>query len=89
MAVALRVHSCGNIAYIMMNKIISGSTQRCHEAQALTAFLWFGTFGSFRFRLIRAGFAAYLVSAVLTGVMSDSAPSRNRGVRAVSQMRSV
>jgi len=44
MAVALHVHSCGNIAYIMTNQIIDGSSQRCHEAQATTAFLWFGMF---------------------------------------------
>ena len=42
MAVALGVHSCGNISYIIANGIIAGSMQRCHEAQALTAFLWFG-----------------------------------------------
>ena len=44
MAVALRVHSCGNPAYVATNGIIAGSVQRCHEAQALTAFLWFGVF---------------------------------------------
>ena len=43
MIVALRVHSCGNIAYVTMNNITAGSTQCCHEAQTLTAFLWFGT----------------------------------------------
>jgi hypothetical protein len=42
MAVALRVHSCGNIDYVQSNGITAGSTQRCHEAQAATAFLWFG-----------------------------------------------
>jgi|SRR5579859_174308 len=42
MAVALRVHSCGNIDYIRSNGITAGSTQRCHEAQTATAFLWFG-----------------------------------------------
>jgi len=42
MAVALRVHSCGNVAYVMSNGITAGSTQRCHEGQTLTAFLWFG-----------------------------------------------
>jgi Membrane-associating domain len=42
MAVALRVHSCGNTAYVLTNKITAGSTQRCHEGQTLTAFLWFG-----------------------------------------------
>jgi hypothetical protein len=42
LAVALRVHSCGNIAYVETNGITAGSTQRCHEAQTTTAFLWFG-----------------------------------------------
>ena len=42
LAVALSVHSCGNIAYIETNWITAGSSQRCHEAQACTAFLWFG-----------------------------------------------
>jgi hypothetical protein len=42
LAVALRVHSCGNIEYVQTNGITAGSTQRCHEAQAATAFLWFG-----------------------------------------------
>ena len=42
MAVALQVHSCGNIDYLRDNEIIAGSTPRCHEAQTLTAFLWFG-----------------------------------------------
>jgi hypothetical protein len=42
MAVAMRVHSCGNIAYVVTNGITAGSTQRCHEGQTLTAFLWFG-----------------------------------------------
>src|SRR5271170_92690 len=43
MAVATKVHSCGNVAYVITNGIMAGSTQRCHEAQTLTAFLWFGT----------------------------------------------
>jgi hypothetical protein len=42
MAVALRVHSCGNVAYVMTNGIIAGSVNRCHLAQTVTAFLWFG-----------------------------------------------
>ena len=42
LAVALRVHSCGNVAYVQTNGVIAGVTQRCHEAQALAAFLWFG-----------------------------------------------
>jgi Membrane-associating domain len=42
MAAAMRVHSCGNSTYVTNNKITAGSTHRCHEGQALTAFLWFG-----------------------------------------------
>ena len=42
MAVAMRVHSCGNIVYVITNRITAGSTRRCHEGQTLTAFLWFG-----------------------------------------------
>ena len=42
MSVAMRVHSCGNVAYVATNGITAGSTQRCHEGQTLTAFLWFG-----------------------------------------------
>lgn len=42
MIVAMGLHSCGNVAYVMMNSITAGSTQRCHEGQTLTAFLWFG-----------------------------------------------
>jgi hypothetical protein len=41
LAVAMRVHSCGDTAYIVTNAITAGSTQRCHEGQTLTAFLWF------------------------------------------------
>jgi hypothetical protein len=44
MAVALQVHSCGNTEYLRDNGITAGSTQRCHEAQTATAFLWFGMF---------------------------------------------
>jgi hypothetical protein len=90
MATALRVHSCGNIAFVITNKIVAGSTQRCHEAQALTAFLWFGMLTSFSgSRLMLVGFAAYVVSAILTGILSDGASVRRRGVGVVSPMRSV
>jgi len=49
LAAGLGVHSCGNIDYVKSNSITNGSTDqtaRCHEAQALTAFLWF-LFASF------------------------------------------
>ena len=42
MAAGMGVHSCGNVAYVLENGIVAGSTQRCHEGQTLTAFLWFG-----------------------------------------------
>ena len=42
MAADLGVHSCGNLPYIIANGTIAQSAQRCHEAQALTTFLWFG-----------------------------------------------
>jgi len=45
MAAYLGVHSCGNAAFTHSNFITNGSpntSSRCHEAQATTAFLWFG-----------------------------------------------
>ncbi|EPS36269.1 hypothetical protein H072_10280 [Dactylellina haptotyla CBS 200.50] len=56
LAAGLGVHSCGNIAYVASNSITNGNPDavaRCHEAQALTAFLWFL-------------FAAYVVSTVFS-----------------------
>ncbi|KAK6359000.1 hypothetical protein TWF696_000172 [Orbilia brochopaga] len=44
LAAGLGVHSCGNMAYVKSNSITNGNpdqTARCHEAQALCAFLWF------------------------------------------------
>jgi non-classical export protein 2 len=80
MAVALKVHSCGNVAYVMTNGITAGSTQRCHEGQTLTAFLWFGIRPPTRLLgLIGVGFFTYLVSAILTGVMSGGSMSMRRG----------
>jgi len=58
LAAALGVHSCGNQGYIDSNKITNGSydhTKRCHEGQALDAFLWFL-------------FISFLVSLALTAV---------------------
>ncbi|MCJ1322515.1 hypothetical protein MMC15_007864 [Xylographa vitiligo] len=45
LAAYLGVHSCGNIPYVTSNSVTSGSiddTKRCHEGQAVCAFLWFG-----------------------------------------------
>ncbi|KAI9768858.1 MAG: hypothetical protein M1840_004672 [Geoglossum simile] len=58
LAAKLGVHSCSNNAYLKVNHVTNGAnnmTKRCHEAQAATAFLWFG-------------FLAYLVSAVLSSI---------------------
>ncbi|KAI9786374.1 MAG: hypothetical protein M1816_008035 [Peltula sp. TS41687] len=60
LAAKLRVHSCGNHAYLISNPITNGGHnmgKRCHEAQAVTAFLWFG-------------FLTYLASAILSGMGS-------------------
>lgn len=41
----LHVHSCSNRAYTLTNQITNGSyntEKRCREAQASTAFFWFG-----------------------------------------------
>ncbi|EKG10094.1 hypothetical protein MPH_12825 [Macrophomina phaseolina MS6] len=45
LAAYLGVHSCGNSDYTRSNLVTNGSPnteKRCHEAQASTAFLWFG-----------------------------------------------
>ncbi|KAL4884197.1 membrane-associating domain-containing protein [Aspergillus karnatakaensis] len=45
LAAKLECHSCGNQSYILSNEITNGSHnpgKRCREAQASTAFLWFG-----------------------------------------------
>ena len=67
----LGVHSCGNSKYTSSNSVTSGSknpSKRCHEAQASTAFLWFG-------------FAAYVASSVLSvwGARSSVRPGNYRG----------
>jgi len=67
----LGVHSCGNDAYTRSNHITNGSansSKRCHEAQASTAFLWFG-------------FAAYAASTVLSGLESRGTNVNMRGIR--------
>lgn len=45
LAAELNVHSCSNIGYTSHNAVTNGaynSGKRCREAQACTAFLWFG-----------------------------------------------
>ncbi|KAI9809477.1 MAG: hypothetical protein M1826_003891 [Phylliscum demangeonii] len=60
MAARLHVHSCGNTNYLIHNSITNGGRnmgKRCHEAQAVTAFLWFG-------------FLTFLASTVLSAISS-------------------
>jgi len=67
----LGVHSCGNTAYITSNLVTSGSyddTKRCHEAQASTAFLWFG-------------FACYAVSFFMSLFGGSGSTGFSRGIR--------
>jgi len=59
------VHSCTNSSYIKSNEITNGShnmTQRCREAQAADAFLWFAW----------AAFTATFVLSLLGGRSSSS-----------------
>lgn len=59
-AAYLQVHSCSNLAYTRSNHITNGSPnteKRCREAQASTAFLWFGW----------AAFVASLIFSAMSG----------------------
>lgn len=68
-AAYLGAHSCSNQAYLDSNSVTQGSEKRCREGQASTAFLWFG-------------FAAFVASAVITGLGSrGSASVRPGGIR--------
>jgi len=56
----LGVHSCSNHAYTTSNKVTNSSpntTQNCRQAQATTAFLWFGW----------AAFVATLIFSFMSG----------------------
>ncbi|KAJ5648664.1 hypothetical protein N7490_005036 [Penicillium lividum] len=69
LAARLHVHSCSNLAYTSTNEITNGSDntkKRCREAQASTAFLWFG-------------WAGYMASTILSFMMSRSATVNMRG----------
>ncbi|KAL2046698.1 hypothetical protein ABVK25_011612 [Lepraria finkii] len=69
LAADLGVHSCGNKGYIATNGTINGSTnqsKRCHEAQAVTAFLWFG-------------FATFLASLAFSALAAKSGGGLSRG----------
>ncbi|KAJ5124476.1 uncharacterized protein N7515_008301 [Penicillium bovifimosum] len=63
LAARLESHSCTNRSYLRHNEITNGShnmTKRCREAQASTAFLWFG-------------WAGYMASVIVSVLMSRSA----------------
>lgn len=65
----LHVHSCSNSDYVNSNTVTRGSSQRCREAQASTAFFWFA-------------FAAFAVSTVMSGLGTrGSSGPRAGGVR--------
>lgn len=53
--------------YVTYNIVTAGSSQRCREGQASTAFLWFA-------------WASFVASTVLTG-LAGSGGSRSSGVR--------
>jgi ABC-type dipeptide/oligopeptide/nickel transport system permease subunit len=69
LAAKLRCHSCGNQSYLASNEITNGAHnmgKRCREAQASTAFLWFG-------------WAGYMASVIISVLMSRSSTSNLRG----------
>merc|ERR1711897_120185 len=68
-AAYLNVHSCSNSDYYNSNNVAGGSEKKCREAQASTAFLWFG-------------FASFLASTVITGLNTrGGANTRAGGIR--------
>lgn len=70
-AAYLHVHSCSNGAYTRSNSITNGSfntEKRCHEAQASTAFLWFG-------------FAAFAVSTAFSLLSGQGNVNIRGGIR--------
>lgn len=67
-AAELHVHSCSNRDYLNHNYITQGSSKRCHEAQASTAFLWFG-------------FASFLFSTVASGLATRGGANTRPGIR--------
>merc|ERR1711933_399122 len=63
------VHSCSNSDYYNSNNVAGGSEKKCREAQASTAFLWFG-------------FASFTASAIITGLGTrGGANTRAGGIR--------
>ncbi|TKA30667.1 hypothetical protein B0A50_02387 [Salinomyces thailandicus] len=68
-AAYLNVHSCGDSDYYNSNDTAGGSEKKCREAQASTAFLWFG-------------FASFAASTVLSGLaMKGGSSPRAGGIR--------
>ncbi|KAK4541508.1 hypothetical protein LTR36_007954 [Oleoguttula mirabilis] len=67
-AAYLHVHSCSKSAYYLSNHTAGGSEKKCREAQATTAFLWFG-------------FASFLASTVLSGLGTRGGANTRPGVR--------
>lgn len=70
-AAYLGVHSCSNHAYTTTNHITNGSPnteKRCREAQASTAFLWFG-------------WAAWVASAVFSVMAGRGGANLRGGIR--------
>ncbi|KAJ5989038.1 hypothetical protein N7481_004248 [Penicillium waksmanii] len=69
LAAKLESHSCSNKSYVLNNEITNGSsnpTKRCREAQASTAFLWFG-------------WAGYMASVIISVFLARSATVNLRG----------
>ncbi|MCJ1371209.1 hypothetical protein MMC20_002424 [Loxospora ochrophaea] len=77
LAADLKVHSCSNAGYLASNGVVNGSRdpkKRCHEAQAVCAFLWFG-------------FAAYAGSTFFSALESRGGTSGiRRGGPSMSQV---
>ncbi|KAJ5239895.1 hypothetical protein N7468_004514 [Penicillium chermesinum] len=73
LAARLEVHSCSNQNYLMHNEVVNGSHHRersCREAQASTAFLWFG-------------WAGYMASVIVSIFMARSSGLPSGGARRV------
>ncbi|CAI7571155.1 hypothetical protein N7533_007150 [Penicillium manginii] len=69
LAAKLGAHSCSNQSYVLNNEITNGSSnpsKRCREAQASTAFLWFG-------------WAGYMASVFISIFLARSATVNLRG----------
>lgn len=78
-AAYLHVHSCSNRAYTAANHITNGSfnrEKRCREAQASTAFFWFGW----------AAWVATLALSIMAGRGNANLRGVRRGGPAMSQV---